>query len=121
MAKLTQYNEQEDRYYQVEEPDPSYTYSYADYLQWKFKERLELIRGRIFKLSAPNTKHQQVSMKLSNALYNCLHQNTCQIFAAPFDVRLPRKNKTNDAEITTVVQPDICVICDETKIDIFAR
>ena len=33
-----------------------------------------------------------------------------------FDVRLPRKSK-NDRDLITVVQPDICVICDRTKID----
>jgi Uma2 family endonuclease len=39
------------------------------------------------------------------------------VYAAPFDVRLPIQNKKKDDEVTTVVQPDICVICDETKLD----
>lgn len=114
---LTKYNEEEERYQLVEEPGPSITYSYSDYLQWKFKERLELIRGRIYKLAAPNTQHQSISMNLSSKLYTSLDKKICQVFAAPFDVRLPRKNQTGDKEITTVVQPDICVVCDEKKID----
>ncbi len=58
---FTVYDEDNERFTQVEEPDPSVSYTYADYLQWKFEERLELFRGRIFKLSAPNTKHQRLS------------------------------------------------------------
>lgn len=117
MGKLTIYNEEEQRYQLVEEPDASYSYSYADYLQWKFKERLELIRGSIFQLSAPNTNHQLVSGELYNQLYNFLKAKPCHVFTAPFDVRLPRAGKTADNLVKTVVQPDICVVCDETKID----
>lgn len=40
-----------------------------------------------------------------------------QVFAAPFDVRLPRFDLQSDREIYTVVQPDISVICDSSKID----
>src|SRR5690606_39235284 len=37
-------------------------------------------------------------------------------YTAPFDVRLPKKSRA-DKEIFTVVQPDICVICDPEKLD----
>jgi Uma2 family endonuclease len=115
---FTIYNEEENKYQLVEEPDPSLSYTYADYLQWKFKERVELFKGRIFKMSpGPNTKHQQVSVVLLGELYDFLKTKWCRVFSAPFDVRLPVKNKKKDSEITTVVQPDICVICDESKID----
>jgi Uma2 family endonuclease len=117
MGKLTIYNEEEQRYQLVEEPDASYSYSYADYLQWKFKERLELIRGSIFQLSAPNTNHQIVSGELYFQLKLFLKAKPCNVFTAPFDVRLPRPGKTADNLIKTVVQPDICVVCDESKID----
>lgn len=117
MGKLTIYNEEEQRYQLVEEPDASYSYSYADYLQWKFKERLELIRGSIFQLSAPNTNHQIVSLELTTQLSIFLKAKPCHVFAAPFDVRLPRPGKTADNLVKTVVQPDICVVCDESKID----
>jgi len=115
---LTIYNEREDREQLVEEPDPSITYTYADYLQWRFKERLELIKGHIYKMSpAPAPKHQRAAISISAALFVFLKKKKCEVFPAPFDVRLPVKNKKKDNEVTTVVQPDICVICDETKID----
>src|SRR4051794_27582693 len=113
----TVYDEENNDFIKVEEPDPSYSYTYADYIQWKFEERLELFRGRIYKLAAPNTKHQEVSINLSTELFVLLKGSKCKVFHAPFDVRLPVKNRKKDNEISTVVQPDICVICDETKLD----
>jgi Uma2 family endonuclease len=115
---LTIYNEDENEFQLVEEPDPSVSYTYADYLKWRFEERVEIIKGRIFKMSpAPNSKHQQASISLSSVLFNFLKGKFCKVFAAPFDVRLPVKNKKKDNEINTVVQPDVCVICDDSKID----
>ena len=113
----TVFDEDKDEFMKVEEPDPSYSYTYADYLTWKFEERLELFRGRIYKLSAPNTKHQEVSINLSSQLFIFLKGKKCKVFSTPFDVRLPVKNKKKDNEINTVVQPDICVIGDENKLD----
>ena len=115
---MTVYNEKENEYQLVEEPDPSVSYTYADYLQWKFEERVELIKGQIFKMSpAPNLKHQQISGRLFYEIYNYLKGKNCQVFVAPFDVRLPVRNKKKPEEISTVVQPDICIVCDETKLD----
>lgn len=104
---------------EVKEPDLSGTYSYADYLTWTWDEMVELIDGKIFKMSpAPTTIHQKVSMELSRQISNFLLLKKCQIFVAPFDVRLPiHKKSKQDTEITTVVQPDLCVICDPDKID----
>lgn len=101
----------------VEEPSANYGYTYADYLKWKFEERLELFKGRIFKLSAPNRFHQEVSRNLLLHFGNYLQKKQCKVFAAPFDVRLPVQNRKKDNEITTVVQPDLCVICDPSKLD----
>jgi len=68
---FTTYNDEENKFQIVEEPDPLLSYTYADYLEWKFEERVELIKGRIFKMSpAPTPKHQQVSIGLSAELYN---------------------------------------------------
>lgn len=97
--------------------DINKVYSYADYFKWKFEERVELIRGYIFKMSpAPNVRHQQLSAEIGGQLWSFLRGKKCQVFTAPFDVRLPRKSN-DDKEIITVVQPDICVICDPTKLD----
>jgi Uma2 family endonuclease len=117
MSKMTIYNIDEDSYSKVEEPDPSISYTYTDYLQWKFEERLELFRGRILKLSAPNTKHQAVAGNLTAAIVSFLKGKSCKAFPAPFDVRLPVKNRKKDDEINTVVQPDLCVICDGSILD----
>ncbi|RIY36539.1 restriction endonuclease [Capnocytophaga canis] len=92
-------------------------YTYADYLLWKFEERVELLKGKIFKMSpAPSLKHQKISMNLSGLLWQFLRGKKCQLFSAPFDVRLPKKDEKGD-NIHTVVQPDLCVICDESKLD----
>ena len=114
---FTIYNSEENKMQLVEEPDMNLRYTYADYLQWQFEERLELFKGKIFKLSAPNTKHQEISIRLSNRIFTFLEKNPCKVFSAPFDVRLPVRNRKKDSEITTVVQPDICVICDQNKLD----
>ena len=93
------------------------TYTYADYFKWQFEERVELIKGRIFKMSpAPNRVHQLISSKLHIAIGIFLGNNPCSVYSAPFDVRLPKKSK-DDKDIITVLQPDICVICDASKLD----
>lgn len=115
---FTVYDTDKNEFSKVEEPDPSLSYTYADYLKWNFEERLELIRGRIFKMSpAPAPIHQEVSGNVYAHFHRLLKKKKCKIYSAPFDVRLPVKNKKKDNEITTVVQPDITVICDESKID----
>ncbi|MGL2992509.1 Uma2 family endonuclease [Flavobacterium sp. TSSA_36] len=102
------------------ELDLNKTYSYADYLTWQFDDRVELLNGKIFSVgSTPNTTHQRISRELAGVLYNFSHPRSCNLFAAPFDVRLIDSNKKSklDKEIFTVVQPDLCVICDDSKID----
>jgi Uma2 family endonuclease len=96
--------------------DPNGLYTYADYLSWQFQERVELIRGHLFPMSpAPNTLHQRISGALHFKLYSFFLDKTCQVFDAPFDVRLPISIKKG--QTTTVVQPDLCVVCDPQKID----
>ncbi len=99
--------------------DPGKLYSYADYFRWKFMERVELIKGFIYKMSpAPSSGHQSVSLKLTLKIGNYFENKSCRVFAAPFDVRLPdAKKQKNDEEVFTVIQPDICVVCDAEKID----
>lgn len=94
------------------------TYTYRDYLTWKLQERLELLRGKIALMSpAPNLRHQRVSSNLHGSLWQYLKQKPCQLFSAPFDVRLPRHKEGVEEPIYTVVQPDLCVICDPAKLD----
>lgn len=101
--------------------DFSKQYSYAEYLSWQFTERIELLKGYISRMAAPNPFHQEVSGELFNYLKNYLDSKgkLCKVFIAPFDVRLYNhaKSAVADKEIYTVVQPDLCVICDKSKID----
>ena len=96
-------------------------YTYADYLTWLDDKRRELIDGFIrFMSPAPSLAHAKTSMKLAVAFIKYIEQNNgkCQVFCAPFDVRLPKNpDEVANDKIFTVVQPDICIICDESKLD----
>ena len=66
MSAVKQYGADEGKVVSLQDLDPSLTYSYANYLNWLFEDRVELIRGKIFKMSpAPSPLHQQVSAALS--------------------------------------------------------
>lgn len=93
-------------------------FTYADYLSWSDDKRWELIDGIAYSMSpAPGTRHQRMSGALFNQIYNHLKGKQCEVFAAPFDVRLSDSPSTSDNYIDTVVQPDISVICDKSKLD----
>lgn len=94
------------------------TYTYADYLTWQFTELVELLRGKVMRrMSAPTDQHQAVVGELHRRLANHLYRQRCQVRVAPYDVRLPKRGTSADAAIHTVVQPDLCVICDPAKIE----
>lgn len=96
------------------------TYSYADYLTWQFEETVELIKGKVQLMSpAPNVRHQSISWRFNGLLFQYFRDKSCRAFAAPFDVRLYNRKKSmlTNKEIYTVVQPDLCVICDTGKLD----
>ncbi|MFK7904330.1 MAG: Uma2 family endonuclease [Chitinophagales bacterium] len=101
----------------LDQLDFSKQYTYSDYILWKFQERVELLKGWIFPMAAPSAIHQEISTNLNGFLWTFLRKNSCKLYAAPFDVRLPLpQNKAIGNKIDTVVQPDLCVICDENKI-----
>jgi len=92
-------------------------YTYADYLTWLDDVRRELIDGFVSMMSAPSWDHAVISnnIVLLLNLHLLSKKCECKVFHAPFDVLLPNKNVKNDDKIYTVVQPDICVICDLSK------
>ncbi|GAB3639446.1 Uma2 family endonuclease [Spirosoma arcticum] len=102
----------------ISQLDPNGTYTYADYLKWQFDESVELIKGKIHRMSpAPRRAHQRAVSQLLIDIGVYLNDKTCQIYAAPFDVRLPVRNERKPEQLHTVVQPDICVVCEVAKLD----
>ena len=98
--------------------DPKKRYTYADYLTWLDDTRRELIDGFFHLMTpAPNRSHQRVAADLYLQFGNYLAQKKCEAFFAPFDVRLPKNGETENGQLYTVVQPDICIICDLAKLD----
>ncbi|MDR2167905.1 MAG: Uma2 family endonuclease [Clostridiales bacterium] len=91
-------------------------YTYADYAKWDTDERFELIDGVPYAMASPSWKHQQVLGNLHLMLGNELakqKQRKCRI-VLNFDTRL-KANKANKRD-DTVVQPDLAIICDPSKI-----
>ncbi len=94
-------------------------YTYADYLTWLDDKRRELINGFVHLMTpAPARKHQRISSRLHIIIGKHLFEGkSCDVYSAPFDVRLPRSSNRDDEKIFTVVQPDLCVVCDPSKLD----
>ena len=93
-------------------------FTYADYLSWPNDERWELIDGVAYNMCpAPGTQHQRVSRNLERQIDNYLQKKTCQMYHAPFDVKFSERPGLTDDKIDTVVQPDILIVCDKTKLD----
>ncbi len=92
-------------------------FTYGDYCNWGDGERWELIDGVAYDMSpAPLRIHQKISRDLEGQLLNFLKGKPCEVYYAPFDVRLPEVDE-DDNDIVDVVQPDLVVICDEKKLD----
>jgi Uma2 family endonuclease len=99
--------------------DMNKRYTYADYLTWMDDVRRELYDGFIKLMTpAPSSRHQLISSNLNGMFWFFLRDKKCQVYSAPTDVRLPKnKNTKSDKLIYTVLQPDIFVICDLSKMD----
>lgn len=94
-------------------------YTYADYLTWMDDVRRELFDGFIKMMTpAPSRMHQKISTNLVSVFWTFLHTRKCEVYHAPSDVRLPKgKSSKADKQIYTVLQPDVYVICDLSKMD----
>lgn len=97
-------------------PKANNRYTYKDYLSWPEEERWELLDGIPYLITAPTWQHQAVVGSLFNQFYNFLTGGPCQIFSSPFDLRLLRAEKVKEEDITNVLQPDLTVICDKSKL-----
>ncbi len=92
-------------------------YSYNDYNTWD-EGRWELIDGVVWDMTpAPLRIHQGVLLELSVIFHQHFKGTNCEVYVAPFDVRLPDTETADDYTTFTVVQPDISIICDASKLD----
>ena len=93
-------------------------HTYADYLTWSGSYGEELIDGTAYvrEPPAPARVHQEIVGELHLQVATALKGNPCRVYAAPFDVRLPRTTEEDD-QIDTVVQPDLLIVCDVRKLD----
>ena len=92
-------------------------YTYGDYLKFPEDERWEIIDGIPYMQSAPTWQHQSISRELMLQFGEYLRNSHCQVFAAPFDLRLSEIEAKDDDEIVTnVYQPDLLVVCDQNRL-----
>lgn len=98
-------------------PPKQERFTFADFLAWDEGQHTEIIHGETFMMATPSSEHQAISMELSRQLANFLEGKQCRVYPAPFGVRLFEQDGDQPENIDTVVEPDICVVCDRTKID----
>lgn len=91
-------------------------YTYADYLNWPEDEHWELIDGIAYMSAAPSRRHQEIQVELLRQISNYLVGKSCRVYGSPFDVRFIQSNEM-DENIKDIVQPDITVVCDKSKLD----
>jgi Uma2 family endonuclease len=92
-------------------------HTYAEYCSWPEDVRYELIDGQAYAMSpGPSRRHQELVGEVFRQVADALEGAPCRVYVAPLDIRLPRGNEADD-DVDTVVQPDISVICDRTKLD----
>lgn len=98
-------------------PESDREYSYADYLTWPEGERCEIIDGIAYMQAAPSPIHQEVLVSLVAQIYSYLLDKPCKVYPAPFSVKLTSGKEKKDEDIKKVVEPDITIVCDLSKID----
>ncbi len=96
-------------------PKKNNKYTYADYLTWSENEHFELIDGVPYMQAAPTWQHQAVIVNIITQFNIYLQGKSCFAFPAPFDLRLPEADE-KDEDICNVLQPDIVIICDKTRL-----
>ena len=92
-------------------------YTLADALAWDEQDRIELIDGYPVMMAPPVRAHQKISGELFGQLYNYLKEKKCEVYAAPFAVRPFERDGERPEDVDTLVEPDISVVCDPSKLD----
>lgn len=92
-------------------------YTFADVLEWENGEQAEIIDGEVTMMGTPSSMHQEISVELTRQLANYLEGKQCRVYHAPFAVRLFERAGDAPEDVDTVVEPDLSVVCDKSKID----
>ncbi|MCL2445499.1 MAG: Uma2 family endonuclease [Oscillospiraceae bacterium] len=90
-------------------------HTFEDYLSWDDGQRWELVDGQAYAMAAPSPEHQRISGILHHRMFSYFAGKTCEVFAAPFGVRLFLDKKWHEKE--AVFQPDLTVVCDPSQLD----
>ena len=92
-------------------------YTFADVLTWDEDERIEIIDGEAVMMAPPSRIHQKISGEIFRQFANYLEGKKCEVYPAPFGVRLFEKDGDGPDDVDTLVEPDISVVCDKNKLD----
>lgn len=94
--------------------DHNGSYTLDDYYALPDDQRVELIDGYFYNMSSPTFGHQSIGGEIYRQIANFIMENggSCRSFIAPVDVQLDCDNKT-------MVQPDVGIVCDTSKIKRF--
>lgn len=87
------------------------SYTLNDYLALPDDQRVELIDGVIYDMSSPTIPHQEIGGEIFARIRSFLinKKGPCKVFMSPVDVQLDRDDRT-------VLEPDVMVVCDRSKI-----
>jgi Uma2 family endonuclease len=88
-------------------------FTYVDYLTWDDSVRYELIYGVPYMMSAPSPWHQGMVLDLGSQLKEWFKDKPCKPYVSPIDVRLYPAPDNRDM---VVVQPDILVVCNPSRV-----
>lgn len=91
--------------------------TFADVLNWSENMRGEVINGEAFMMAPPSRIHQKILAELTRQLGNYLAGKQCEVYPAPFAVRLFEGGGESPDKVDTMVEPDISVVCDKSKLD----
>jgi Uma2 family endonuclease len=98
--------------------DLSKRYTYADFLCWLDDVRRELVNGFVKVMASARPPHLRVSYRITNALDSIIIRNggACAVYQ-DMDVMFTDDGSRDASKVHTVLCPDVCVVCDISKID----
>lgn len=92
-------------------------FTFADILTWDEGEHIEIINGEALMMATPSRIHQEICFEIGRQLGNYLEGKQCKVYPAPFGVRLFEQDGDRPEDVDTMVEPDISVVCDRSKLD----